>query len=105
MEDRESKLAELRATRRLEGLGEQIKTPFRFLLILVGLVIVAALIVGIVALVVNSNPWPLTGTIVIGGPLYWIFRRLYKRWERQRYAELYEEEILNIKLKSPPQKS
>lgn len=100
MEDREvRKLADIRARRRLKGKGwdEQLQFPFEWLLFLVVMASVVALISGIAVLVGDGNPWPLIGTIVIGGFLGWIIWRLDKRWERRKYAEFFQEEILNIK--------
>lgn len=99
MEDRDvRKLADIRARRRLKGKGwEQLQSPFQWLLFLVVVASVVALISGIAVLVGDGNPWPLIGTIVIGGFLGWIIWRLHKRWGKRKYAEFFQEEILNIK--------
>lgn len=98
MEDKESKrLAKLRAKRRMRSWNEQLNSPLQVLLVLLFMAVFIALIFAI-ALLVSGNPWPLIVTVVISGLLFWIFWRLHKRWKRKRYAELYEEELLNIKL-------
>lgn len=98
MEEKDvKKLARLRTKRRMDGWGEQLRSPFLWLLIVLLVVVFQALIITIPPAL--DNPWPLIVTVVIGGFLSWIFLRLHnKRWVRKRYAELYEEELLNIKL-------
>ena len=94
------KLAEMRAKRRLRSWGEQLGSPWTWLMVLLGLL-------GFYGLLIVWTGWsngefsvavPVLVTLIIV-VLGWFLSRRQKVREKKMFREFYEEELLQLKLK------
>lgn len=93
------RLAEIRAKRRLRSWSEQFNSVWTWLNGGLGFCGVIGLLTWIGWLKGELNVTvPVVVTLVIVC-LGWLFNRGQKRWEEKRFRELYEEELLELKLK------
>lgn len=97
-EEEMERLAEIRAARRVSSWQGRMSSPWNvgMLFLVVGGIVI------VVALAIYENWVALGFAVPVMGFIGWLLRRRYIRWERERYGEFYEEELLAIKSQGLP---
>ena len=100
MENKLQKLARLRAKRQLKSFTEQWKSIWTGLFVL--LCFVALIVLPVLWIGVSNGEVSIALAVIITicmGLVGWFFNSRHTAWEGKQFAKLYEEELLELKLK------